>query len=116
MIPSWSSPVCANWRRDVAPELERLKVKALSKCRDFLMDRIYDFRKPKTNVQVDWFPFWWWRRRLVGGWGIERAGAGHWGFEVVQGVWSTPMLEVFCSRPRQACQVVSLAEGRLLLL
>lgn len=38
--------------RDVAPELERLKVKAIARCRDFLMDRIYDFRKPKTNVQV----------------------------------------------------------------
>lgn len=38
--------------RDVAPELERLKVKGVARCRDFLMDRIYDMRKPKTNLQI----------------------------------------------------------------
>ncbi|GAB4822229.1 hypothetical protein N2152v2_009275 [Parachlorella kessleri] len=38
--------------RDVAPELERLRVKAIARCRDFLMERFYDFRKPKTNVQI----------------------------------------------------------------
>lgn len=38
--------------RDVAPELERLKVKAVARCRDFLMDRIYDMRRPKTNLPV----------------------------------------------------------------
>ncbi|EFN54603.1 hypothetical protein CHLNCDRAFT_35889 [Chlorella variabilis] len=37
---------------DVAPELERLKVKAVARCRDFLMDRIYDMRRPKTNLPV----------------------------------------------------------------
>ncbi|PRW32567.1 vacuolar sorting-associated 52 A isoform A [Chlorella sorokiniana] len=38
--------------RDVAPELERLKVKAVQRCRDHLMERIYDMRKPKTNLQI----------------------------------------------------------------
>ncbi|KAL4421397.1 hypothetical protein ABPG75_010688 [Micractinium tetrahymenae] len=38
--------------RDVAPELERLKVKGVARSRDFLMDRIYDMRKPKTNLQI----------------------------------------------------------------
>ena len=36
----------------MAPELERLKVKAVARSRDFLMDRIYDMRRPKTNLQV----------------------------------------------------------------
>jgi hypothetical protein len=39
-------------RRDIAPELERLKLKAVARCRDHLMDRIYDMRRPKTNLQI----------------------------------------------------------------
>jgi len=38
--------------KDVAPELEKLRVKAISKCRDYLMQRIYALRKPKTNIQI----------------------------------------------------------------
>lgn len=38
--------------RDVAPELERLKLKAVARCREHLMQRIYDMRRPKTNLQV----------------------------------------------------------------
>ena len=38
--------------RDVAPELERLKAKALARTRDFLMERVYDMRRPKTNMQI----------------------------------------------------------------
>ncbi|KAK9819744.1 hypothetical protein WJX72_001832 [[Myrmecia] bisecta] len=38
--------------RDVAPELERLRVRAIGKARDYLMTRIYALRKPKTNIQI----------------------------------------------------------------
>lgn len=38
--------------KDVAPELEKLRVKAISKSRDYLMQRIYALRKPKTNIQI----------------------------------------------------------------
>ena len=38
--------------RDVAPELDALRSKAVAKARDFLMARIYALRKPKTNIQV----------------------------------------------------------------
>ena len=34
------------------PELDKLKLKATVKCRAFLFERIWDFRKPRTNVQV----------------------------------------------------------------
>lgn len=44
----WLARPCS----DVAPELERLKVKGVARSRDFLMDRIYDMRKPKTNLQA----------------------------------------------------------------
>ena len=40
--------------RDVAPELERLRFRAIAKARDFLMAKIYNLRKPKTNIQVRW--------------------------------------------------------------
>jgi len=36
----------------VAPELERLRVKAVAKAREYLMARIYALRKPKTNIQI----------------------------------------------------------------
>lgn len=38
--------------RDVAPELEKLRIKAVVKSRDFLFAKIWDFRRPRTNVQV----------------------------------------------------------------
>lgn len=38
--------------RDVAPELDALRSKAVAKARDFLMARIYALRKPKTNIQI----------------------------------------------------------------
>ena len=38
--------------RDVAPELEKLRVRAVGKCREYLMQRIYALRKPKTNIQI----------------------------------------------------------------
>ncbi|KAK9908133.1 hypothetical protein WJX75_003087 [Coccomyxa subellipsoidea] len=37
---------------DIAPELERLRAKAVTKSRDLLMARIYQLRKPKTNIQI----------------------------------------------------------------
>jgi len=37
---------------DVAPELERLRAKAVVKAREYLMARIYSLRKPKTNIQI----------------------------------------------------------------
>ena len=33
-------------------ELERLKVRAVGRCRELLMQRVWDFRKPKTNMQA----------------------------------------------------------------
>ena len=36
----------------MAPELEKLRVRAVGKARDCLMQRIYSLRKPKTNIQI----------------------------------------------------------------
>jgi len=38
--------------QDVRPELEKLRAKAVAKGREFLMQRFYAFRKPKTNIQI----------------------------------------------------------------
>jgi len=38
--------------RDVEPELELLRLRAVSKAREFVAQRIYDLRRPKTNVQI----------------------------------------------------------------
>ncbi|KAL2619828.1 hypothetical protein R1flu_000033 [Riccia fluitans] len=38
--------------KDVIPELERLRVKAASKIREFLMQKLYALRRPKTNIQI----------------------------------------------------------------
>eukprot|EP00897_Mesotaenium_endlicherianum_P003559 jgi/Mesen1/3230/ME000187S02398 len=38
--------------KDVQPELERLRAKAVTKIREFLLNKIYNLRKPKTNVQI----------------------------------------------------------------
>lgn len=37
---------------DVRPELERLRSRACLKARDFLMQKLYSLRKPKTNIQI----------------------------------------------------------------
>lgn len=37
--------------RDVIPQLERLRTKAAARCRDFLLSKIAEVKKPKTNVQ-----------------------------------------------------------------
>ena len=37
---------------DVIPELERLRVKAVTRVRAFLLEKIADLRKPRTNVQM----------------------------------------------------------------
>jgi vacuolar protein sorting-associated protein 52 len=36
----------------VEAELERLRVKAVQKVREFLLQRFYGLRKPKTNIQA----------------------------------------------------------------
>jgi hypothetical protein len=38
--------------RDIAPELERLRLKAVGRCREFLLEKIWDFRRPRTNLQI----------------------------------------------------------------
>eukprot|EP00475_Leptophrys_vorax_P004587 TRINITY_DN12741_c0_g1_i1.p1 TRINITY_DN12741_c0_g1~~TRINITY_DN12741_c0_g1_i1.p1 ORF type:complete len:645 (+),score=61.37 TRINITY_DN12741_c0_g1_i1:243-1937(+) len=38
--------------RDVQPELDRLRVKAVIKGREYLMQKIYALRKPKTNIHI----------------------------------------------------------------
>ena len=37
---------------DVKDILEKLKIKAMSKIRNYLLEQIYKFRKPMTNYQV----------------------------------------------------------------
>eukprot|EP00824_Muranothrix_gubernata_P005780 TRINITY_DN17560_c0_g1_i1.p1 TRINITY_DN17560_c0_g1~~TRINITY_DN17560_c0_g1_i1.p1 ORF type:complete len:764 (-),score=142.62 TRINITY_DN17560_c0_g1_i1:7-2133(-) len=39
-------------RQDIEPVLERLRVKAVSKVREFLLQRVYGLKKDKTNVQM----------------------------------------------------------------
>ncbi|CAM6121999.1 unnamed protein product [Calypogeia fissa] len=38
--------------KDVAPELQRLRAKALAKTREFLLQKLYALRRPKTNIQI----------------------------------------------------------------
>lgn len=38
--------------KEMSPHLESLRVKAVAKIRDFLLQRIYALRKPNTNVQI----------------------------------------------------------------
>ncbi|KAG0589994.1 hypothetical protein M758_1G061400 [Ceratodon purpureus] len=38
--------------QDVIPELERLRVKAVYKAREFLMQKLYALKRPKTNIQI----------------------------------------------------------------
>lgn len=39
-------------RRDVEPSLERLRIKALAKVRDFILQKVYTLKRPKTNIQI----------------------------------------------------------------
>ncbi|KAA8544546.1 hypothetical protein F0562_022595 [Nyssa sinensis] len=38
--------------KDVQPELERLRQKAVSKVFEFIVQKLYALRKPKTNIQI----------------------------------------------------------------
>ncbi|KEH42976.1 vacuolar protein sorting-associated protein [Medicago truncatula] len=38
--------------KDVQPELEKLRQKAVSKVFDFIVQKLYALRKPKTNIQI----------------------------------------------------------------
>ncbi|BBG96115.1 Vps52 / Sac2 family [Prunus dulcis] len=38
--------------KDVQPELEKLRQKAVSKVFDFVVQKLYALRKPKTNIQI----------------------------------------------------------------
>lgn len=38
--------------RDAAPELERLRLVTIGRCRELLMDRIFGLRKARTNIQI----------------------------------------------------------------
>ncbi|WCJ34781.1 Vacuolar protein sorting-associated protein 52 A [Euphorbia peplus] len=38
--------------KDVQPELEKLRQKAISKVFDFIVQKLYALRKPKTNIQI----------------------------------------------------------------
>ena len=41
-----------NWILEIAPEVEKLKYKAIAKVREFLMIKINGLHKPKTNIQI----------------------------------------------------------------
>lgn len=38
--------------KDVQPELEKHRQKAVSKVFDFIVQKLYALRKPKTNIQI----------------------------------------------------------------
>ncbi|KAJ7547393.1 hypothetical protein O6H91_08G084000 [Diphasiastrum complanatum] len=38
--------------KDVEPEVEKLRLKAVAKAREFIMQKLYALRKPKTNIQI----------------------------------------------------------------
>ena len=38
--------------RDVAPELERLRLAAVTRCRQLLLDQIYALRRPRAHIQA----------------------------------------------------------------
>lgn len=42
----------SNALKDVQPELERLRQKAVSKVFEFIVQKLYALRKPKTNIQI----------------------------------------------------------------
>lgn len=37
---------------EVTPVLENLRAKAVTRCREYLLARIYSLRRPKTNVSI----------------------------------------------------------------
>ena len=39
-------------KRELDPPLEKLRIKAVSKVRDFLMNNISLLKRPKTNLQI----------------------------------------------------------------
>jgi vacuolar protein sorting-associated protein 52 len=39
-------------RKDVEPALEKLRIKAVSKVREYLLQKVYTLRRPKTNIQI----------------------------------------------------------------
>ncbi|XP_010525606.1 PREDICTED: vacuolar protein sorting-associated protein 52 A isoform X2 [Tarenaya hassleriana] len=43
---------CSKSLRDVEPELEKLRQKAISKVYDFIVQKLIALRKPKTNIQI----------------------------------------------------------------
>lgn len=38
--------------QELAPKLEKLRLKAVAKARDYMLGRIAELKKPKTHVQV----------------------------------------------------------------
>jgi hypothetical protein len=41
--------------QELAPKLEKLRLKAVAKARDYMLTRIGELKKPKTHVQVRLF-------------------------------------------------------------
>ncbi|MEW5309332.1 MAG: hypothetical protein WDW38_001227 [Sanguina aurantia] len=39
-------------KRDLDPALQKLRIKALAKVREFLLQKVYQLKRPKTNVQI----------------------------------------------------------------
>ncbi|GAX77086.1 hypothetical protein CEUSTIGMA_g4532.t1 [Chlamydomonas eustigma] len=39
-------------RKDLEPALEKLRIKAVTKVRDFLLQKVYLLKRPKTNLQI----------------------------------------------------------------
>lgn len=46
------APVDTRYGRTILPELERLKVKAVGKIRDYFTNQFNGIRKPKSNIQI----------------------------------------------------------------
>lgn len=51
--------------RDVAVEMERLRLAAVKRCRTFLMEKVYEMRQPNTNIQFQQNIMMKYRRMLV---------------------------------------------------
>eukprot|EP00877_Chromochloris_zofingiensis_P003974 jgi/Chrzof1/13578/Cz08g03010.t1 len=39
-------------RKDLGPVLEKLRIKAIIKVRDFMLNKLYQLKKPKTNISI----------------------------------------------------------------
>ena len=46
------APVDTSYGRTILPELERLKIKAVGKIRDYFINQFNGIRKPKSNIQM----------------------------------------------------------------